>query len=264
MIDIVKEDLEKISENNEKEYHNTYQDEMASVYDTFYNSIDGWYESQEDIVRENGKGNILELACGSGILLSRLEDWDGELTGLDYSSHMVEIARERVSDNISVKEGDFNEMTYRNEFDTVVMLGNPINHYKISELSNLFSGISDALTEDGVLIYDLIPHDVWSQGESINISVKELDTFEIIRSAFSIKEGTTKEDNYKNRVYFAYMVKNKESGFENTISIDEELFSHPIESHREILSENGLRVKDEFPNNKLEERSKYIIIGEKL
>ena len=257
MLDIVKNDLKKIS-NSEKTYDGVYEDEMASVYDLFYSDIDGWYEGQKKIVEDNYNGKTLELACGTGILLSMLED-NIDITGLDISSSMIRVAKERV--DCPLIQGDFNSINMESDFDTVVMLGNPLNHYPVSEAQEVISNVKELLSENGVFIYDIVPHSKWNTESDLNIGVANPDGFRITRAAFSQTIERAVHNTYKNKVYFNYRIKDLETGSHNSISIDIDFYSHRLDKHREFLKDNGFTILDEGENEYLKERKKYYMIA---
>lgn len=67
--------------------------------------------------------NVLDLACGTGVISGPLRDrFQAEVTGLDISSEMIRIAKEKYAgrEGISFLVGDFFQMDFEEKFDWVV------------------------------------------------------------------------------------------------------------------------------------------------
>ena len=81
-----------------------YYDTRAPEYDEWYLGVGrfasrerpGWHDAVRDLeeaVAELAPARTLDVACGTGFLTRHLR---GEVTGLDQSEQMIEIARERM------------------------------------------------------------------------------------------------------------------------------------------------------------------------
>lgn len=59
--------------------------------------------------------SLLEVGCGSGHFLWALKDFAGEIYGLDYSEHMIELCKEQfdsVNEKVNLKRGTCWELPY--------------------------------------------------------------------------------------------------------------------------------------------------------
>ena len=66
---------------------------------------------------------VLDLACGHGRIANRLALRGASVTGLDFSSHFLELARREASERDTAVEyvlGDMTDLPWSNEFDLVV------------------------------------------------------------------------------------------------------------------------------------------------
>ena len=105
----------------------TYYEEIAKYYDLLMEA--GYYdhESLAKAVQSSvGEGKrILELGIGTGRLAEELINLDPtcELTGIDFSPAMVEIARNRLPDDVPVIECDVASMDLGRTFDAAVSSG---------------------------------------------------------------------------------------------------------------------------------------------
>src|SRR5690348_2392623 len=91
----------KIPEKPDDQYIRTMFDRMARRYDIFTKLI-GLGQDQrlrQETLKDLKKGmRVLDLACGTGdlaILAAQRIGIDGEITGLDFSSGMLDYAGER-------------------------------------------------------------------------------------------------------------------------------------------------------------------------
>ena len=73
-------------------------DVIASFYDSEHASFSEDLDLYSNFAEACGAGKILELACGSGRVLLPLAREGYELTGVDTSSSMLEIARQRLAE----------------------------------------------------------------------------------------------------------------------------------------------------------------------
>ena len=104
----------------------TYYDELSRHYDTqrsnpYFRLIE---ELELEALRRavhSIQGGVLEVGCGTGIFLKHLQDTDGMLHGLDYTSGMLRVAQHKLG-NTSARlvRGDAQTLPYASDsFDVV-------------------------------------------------------------------------------------------------------------------------------------------------
>lgn len=104
-------------------------DKIAPTYDKLnhimsFGTDRGW---RRKAVREitNGQGalQILDVATGTGdfaIAIARKAHTDSQITGIDLSEKMLEVGRQKVSENIRLEQGDVEALSFANDtFDRV-------------------------------------------------------------------------------------------------------------------------------------------------
>ena len=92
--------------------------------------------------------DILDLGCGTGLLGARFHPLAGTLTGVDISSNMLEIARQRqIYDNLVCSE--LIEFLQRQTAEFDLALAADVFVY-IGDLSGVFQGVRAALRDGGV------------------------------------------------------------------------------------------------------------------
>lgn len=76
---------------------------------------------------------ILDLACGHGRHSLELAKRGYRVTGVDYSEHFINIAKENAKKenvNVTYTQGDMREISYKDEFDAVVNIFTSFGYFK--------------------------------------------------------------------------------------------------------------------------------------
>ena len=177
-----------------------YSDVFCKVYNEF-----GWNYYPEVFGEQlllwlNRRGlqpkTSLDLGCGTGILCQILHENGMEVSGMDFSTGMIEIARQG-SGAIHYDVADM--ITYRPEkrFDLVTCTGDAINH--IGDLSNvekIFQNVHFYLNDGGYFVFDILNENEVSDSEPF-----EMDYDERTRVWFQMTRPGEKQVNLKIRVY---------------------------------------------------------------
>ena len=125
----------------------TFFDKLASVWDETNIRNE---EVIEEILFKGGikKGvKILDVACGTGVLFPDYQKLGADITGIDISENMVNIAREKFPD-AQVICGDATEFSFDDKFDAV-MIYNAFPHF--DEAEKLIENLSQVLKSSGRL-----------------------------------------------------------------------------------------------------------------
>ena len=177
-----------------------YSDVFCKVYNEF-----GWnYYPEifgEQLLKWLERSGIqpktaMDLACGTGILCGILDGAGIEASGMDFSSGMIEIARENTP-HIHYDVADM--ITYRpqRQFDLVTCTGDAVNH--ISDLSNvekIFENVYAYLAPEGYFVFDLLNENEVSDSEPF-----QMDFSDTIRVWFQMTRPGEKKVNLKIKVY---------------------------------------------------------------
>ena len=149
----------------------------------------------------------MDLACGTGILCGILHRAGVQASGMDFSSGMIEIARE----NCPGLHFDVADMiTYRpdKQFDLVTCTGDAVNH--IPELFNvkkIFENVYAYLAPGGYFVFDILNENEVSSSEPF-----DMDFTDTTRVWFQMTRPEDKRVNLKIKVY-----ENGELAFEENI-----------------------------------------------
>jgi len=177
-----------------------YSDVFCKVYNEFgwnyYPEIFGeqllkWLERKD--LRPK---TAMDLACGTGILCRILEEAGIEASGMDFSSGMIEIARQ----NAPHLHFDVADMTtYRpdRKFDLVTCTGDAVNHIpQLSEVEKIFQNVIAYLAPGGYFVFDLLNENEVSDSEPF-----DMDFTETTRVWFRMTRPGEKQVNLQIKVF---------------------------------------------------------------
>ena len=139
-------------------------DLLAPFYDAINADIDytKWADFIEEIFKKECKSRpdlVLDLGCGTGKMTIELARRGYDMTGIDYSPEMLDIAR-----SIAEEEGhdvlwlcqDMREFELYGTVDAAVCCLDCINHLEEKEdLEECFSLVHNYLIPDGIFVFDI-------------------------------------------------------------------------------------------------------------
>ncbi len=101
---------------------------------------------------------LLDLGCGTGLLAMGLNNRGYQVTGIDQSDRMLDIARRRIERDgleIDLRVGDIRAFELEGSFDVATCTGDTVNHLlEERALADMFSCVHDALSPGGVFVFD--------------------------------------------------------------------------------------------------------------
>lgn len=140
-------------------------DEAAKTWDKRQVSIESSDACVQDLlsnVQLKDNASILDYGCGTGFIAFALKNETNDVTGMDYSSGMIDVFNNKVSefelDNIRATKHNMNEEELpKEEFDLIIS-SKTMHHIKDTNM--FFKKSYDALKDGGVLcINDLDKED---------------------------------------------------------------------------------------------------------
>jgi SAM-dependent methyltransferase len=139
-----------------------YQCDLAYVHAAAFETIAR--EAAREIIRRLQGSDapvrkVMDLGCGAGPLTKALVDAGFEVTGVDTSAELLELARARVPAAHFVHASIYD--TEIHDYDAVVAVGEPLTyHPDEADADNLvttfFQRAAEALPPGGLLIFDMI------------------------------------------------------------------------------------------------------------
>ena len=139
-------------------------DLLAPIYDSINSDIDykSWADFIEEILNKEMKippELILDLACGTGRMTLELASRGYDMTGVDLSTEMLDVARtlaEEAGHDILWLCQDMREFELYGTVDAVVSCLDSINHItEYEDLVKCFSLVHNYLIPEGIFIFDV-------------------------------------------------------------------------------------------------------------
>ena len=139
-------------------------DLLAPFYDAINAEIDykKWADFIEEILKKECKDRpelVLDLGCGTGKMTLELANRGYDMTGIDYSPEMLDIARNAAEDeghDVLWLCQDMREFELYGTVDAAVCCLDCINHLEdIDDLDKCFSLVHNYLIPDGIFIFDI-------------------------------------------------------------------------------------------------------------
>ena len=139
-------------------------DLLAPFYDAINAEIDykKWADFIEKIFKKECKSTpelVLDLGCGTGKMTLELASRGYDMTGIDYSPEMLDIARtaaEEYGNDILWLCQDMREFELYGTVDAIVCCLDCINHLESAkDLESCFKLVHNYLNPDGIFIFDI-------------------------------------------------------------------------------------------------------------
>ena len=177
-----------------------YSDVFCKVYNelgwNYYPEIFGQQLMQWLNQQGIKPAKAMDLACGTGVLCRILHDSGIEASGMDFSSGMIDIARES-SPHIHYDVADMITYCPKREFDLVTCTGDALNHIAdLADIERIFQNVYRYTAPGGWFVFDVLNENEVSDSEPF-----EMDFSEDIRVWFQMTRPATKQVNLKIRVY---------------------------------------------------------------
>lgn len=136
-----------------------YDGKMAAIYDAMYQTFvdyDEEYQFYNQLLQEYKCSTVLEIGSGTGNLAKRFQENHQNYTGLDYSSSMIDIAKERTKECNFIL-GDMRDFILDKKLDSIIITGRSTS-YLISndDVNETFSSLHNNLNDNGIIIFDFI------------------------------------------------------------------------------------------------------------
>lgn len=139
-----------------------YQCDLAYIHAAAFETIAR--EAAREIIRRLQSSSarvrkVMDIGCGAGPLTKALVDAGFEVTGVDTSAELLELARARVPSAQFLHASIYD--TEIHDYDAIVAVGEPLTyHPEEADADNLvttfFQRAAEALPPGGLLIFDVI------------------------------------------------------------------------------------------------------------
>jgi SAM-dependent methyltransferase len=135
-------------------------DFFASAYDDFNYRYQNTQWTGRLLRRAEAAGlsgdHLLDVACGTGLSFIPMLRRGWAVTACDISKEMLEIARSKVGDQVTLLQADMRELPVLGAFDLVWALNHPLNYLLSSEeFDAAITGMARNLKPGGILVFDV-------------------------------------------------------------------------------------------------------------
>jgi SAM-dependent methyltransferase len=192
----------------------------SKYYDLLYK--DKNYEAECNYINSliqtfNPNSNtLLELGCGSGSHAQFLSKQNINITGIERSSDMVNIALQKNIQGFTPIVGDISNFSLDQKFDTAISLFHVISYLtNNNDLIKCFINTHKHLSQNGIFIFDVwYSPAVYMQKPETRIKRMENDSIKVTR----IAESTMHTDTNIVDVNFEVHIQNKQNGITEIIN----------------------------------------------
>ena len=175
--------LKNMSKNEYKSF-SYYYDEIMELIE-----YDGWVDLTKKYLTPNSK--ILDLACGSGTFAISLANSGYNVTGLDLSREIIDVAKEKTKMNHVDIEFDVKDMTnfdYNTKFDVITCFFDSVNFLNATEVKQMMECVYNNLEDNGYFIFDLFT--LSKMKEFNNLTIKDNLAFAKYNWKMKVKNNT--------------------------------------------------------------------------
>ncbi|MBM6619675.1 class I SAM-dependent DNA methyltransferase [Bacillus suaedaesalsae] len=103
-------------------------DESVNGHDEEYKEVFKYYEQILETVVERSKGNVLEFGVGTGNLTQKFINKGFNITGIEPSQPMRELALQKLPKEITISDGDFLQFTLPDENPNTIVSTYAFHH----------------------------------------------------------------------------------------------------------------------------------------
>ncbi|WP_314410111.1 class I SAM-dependent DNA methyltransferase [Streptomyces kroppenstedtii] len=131
---------------------------------------------------------ILEVACGTGTLLARLQEY--ERTGVDVSEAMLGVARKKLGNEVVLVHGKMQDFQLPQPgADVLLLLDGAIGYAAPAELEPTLSRFAGHLVSGGLLVVEpwFTPEE-W-QPQKVHVTHHANDVVTVVRVAYGYPDG---------------------------------------------------------------------------
>lgn len=147
----------------EKSKQSVPYEKIAVIYDFLMRHVDyeGWHKFvlHHLQARAPQAQSLLEMACGTGMLLRKFSTNGYRLHGFDRSPAMLHVAQRRLAEastSVTLWAGDMRQFSLQQPVDAVICLYDSVNYCLTEdELAATFASVWHCLSAGGIFIFDV-------------------------------------------------------------------------------------------------------------
>lgn len=116
----------------------------------FYDEYDLLHESYIQKILKSNKKTVLDVGCGSGGMLKKLQKLQIPYLGIDLSAKMVQRCKQQT---LNVKHISLDKLDEK--FDVITAVGDVLNYLNEDSLRSFLKDVEKTLNDDGIFICDI-------------------------------------------------------------------------------------------------------------
>lgn len=158
---------------------------FSNIYDDFTRHVDynSWYKFLRRYIKK--KDSLLDIGCGTATLTKYFVNDNFEVTGLDISKTMIDIAKNKV--NISYVCQDILEKPLKQKFKYITCNFDTVNYLK--NFDKFIKHCSLMQDKGATLIFDIITEDIFDEIFENNLFVDEESSYTAIWTHKKLKKN---------------------------------------------------------------------------
>ncbi|MCG8449381.1 MAG: class I SAM-dependent methyltransferase [Pirellulales bacterium] len=167
----------------------------ARIYDVLYGEMKDYEADVQRLhtwiqARRPGARNLLDVACGTGLHLSRLRQFYDPVVGIDLSEEMLQIAEQRL-EGVPLHRGDMRTFDLGEQFDAVTCLFSAIGYMATSkDLGAAVANMASHLAPGGVLVVEpWLDVEGWMDGH-LDLMTYESEDLKVARMSSGDRDGS--------------------------------------------------------------------------
>jgi SAM-dependent methyltransferase len=168
-------------------------DTIAAVYDHYWGNE--FAEFAQDAFQAHLAGilprhaAVLDLCCGTGLLIAHLAGLGYEVFGVDESPKMLEIARRNTA-AAQLQCADMAGFHWTARFDAVVCFYNSVNHTRsLDHLQAMLANVSRHLVPGGYFLFDYAAREAFESHWESKEQIETEDGLAAMNYAYQVSEG---------------------------------------------------------------------------
>ncbi|MGK9043579.1 class I SAM-dependent DNA methyltransferase [Mammaliicoccus vitulinus] len=233
---------------------------MSNFYDLLTDDqpYDKWKAIVGHFITDHDN-EILDIGCGTGRLTTQLLDY-GNVSGLDLSAEMLEIAESRNTD-IKWYCQDMRDLDLPQKYDVVTIFCDSLNYITDpEEVLQVFNYVNTYLNDGGLLIFDV--HSIYKMNHQFN-NCNYIDETEQLTLAWQAIAGEEPNSVYHQMSFFA----EREDGLYERFDEEHYQVTFEIQLYKQLLEFAGFDVKNVFTDfnidNFNDEGDRHFIVAQK-
>lgn len=203
-------------------------------------------QALERLLKQYNVNSVLDMTCGTGSQVFHLAEAGYQITGSDFSSALIQIARNKAllqKQSIELIEGDMRSLKV-GKFDAVITMFNAIGHLSKSGFNKAIRNIRSNLKAGGIYVFDIFNLEAMTDQVVAELAChtnKKVGDTHLLQSQFS----TINHEKGQPTSYDSYMIQTNAEvpqKFHNKFTLQ----IYTSQELRKVLAKNGFETLEQY------------------